>query len=189
MTGPSPSGRPAVFLDRDGVLNRPMVRDGRPYPPGSVDQFEVYPEVPAACDRLREMGFALVVVTNQPDVARGTLDPVVLDAIHRTLRDQVVVDGVYVCLHDDADGCACRKPAPGMLVAAAADLGLVLSATFMVGDRWRDVEAGRRAGCRTVHIDRGYLEERPEGADAVAHDLVEAVRWIQDVMGEGVADG
>jgi D-glycero-D-manno-heptose 1,7-bisphosphate phosphatase len=190
MTGSAPPGRPAVFLDRDGVLNRPVVRDGRPYPPVSVELFEVNPEVPAACDRLRAMGFALVVVTNQPDVARGTLGVDALGAIHLALRRQVAVDAVYSCLHDDGDGCGCRKPAPGMLVDAAADLGLILGRSVMVGDRWRDVEAGRRAGCRTVHIDRGYLERRPDGADAVARDLAEAVRWIQDVMvGEGVTNG
>ncbi len=156
MTRPEPAGRRAVFLDRDGVLNRPLVRHGRPHPPASVEEFELYPEAPAACRRLQALGFVLVVVTNQPDVARGELDAEVVDAVHRELRRQVPIDGLYVCLHDDADGCGCRKPAPGLLLAAAADLGIDLGRSVMVGDRWRDVEAGRRAGCRTVHIDRGY---------------------------------
>jgi len=179
-----------VFLDRDGVLNRPIVRDGRPYPPLSVDQFALYPEASDACRRLRTLGFSLVVVTNQPDVARGGIDAVALGAIHDELQRLVELDAVCVCPHDDADGCGCRKPAPGLLVEAAADLGLDLGRSIMVGDRWRDVEAGQRAGCRTVHIDRGYCERHPDAPDAVAADLAQAVRWIEKVVvGKGVADG
>ena len=179
-----------MFLDRDGVLNRPIVREGRPYPPRSVDAFHLYPEVPAACERLRTLGFALVVVTNQPDIGRGQLNDEVVAAMHRRLRQQVPVDGVYVCPHDDHDGCSCRKPAPGLLIRAAADLELDLSRSVMVGDRWRDVEAGQRAGCQTVYIDRSYREQRAEGADLVAAGLAEAVRWIEDVVaGEGVTSG
>jgi D-glycero-D-manno-heptose 1,7-bisphosphate phosphatase len=187
MTGPLFDLRPAVFLDRDGVLNRPLVRDGRPFPPESAEQFVLYPEVPAACRRLHELGFALVVVTNQPDVARGSLGVEVVDAIHSELRRQIPVDGVYVCLHDDPDACECRKPAAGLLIQASIELGLDLGRSIMVGDRWRDVEAGRRAGCcRTVHIDRRYRERLPEGADFVAYSLDEAVRWIEtDVVSEG----
>ncbi len=169
-----------MFLDRDGVLNRPVIRNGCPFPPASLEQFELYPDAPSACDRLRRKGFALVVVTNQPEVARGTLDVSLVEAIHDQLRRALPLDGVYTCLHDDADHCGCRKPAPGLLVAAAADLGLDLAGSFMVGDRWRDVEAGRRAGCRTVHIDRGYQEQAPEQPDSSAPDLTEAVRWIAE---------
>jgi D-glycero-D-manno-heptose 1,7-bisphosphate phosphatase len=190
MTGSQPAARPAVFLDRDGVLNRPLVSEGRPHPPRSVEQFELYPEAATACSRLHALGFALVVVTNQPDVARGQIDVEVVEDIHRELGRQVQIDGLYVCFHDDADGCGCRKPAPGLLTAAAADLGLELVRSVMVGDRWRDVEAGQRAGCRTVHIDRGYREQLPLGADCVASNLAEAVRWIENVVvGEGVAGG
>ncbi len=182
--------RPAVFLDRDGVLNRPLVRDGRPGTPTSVDELELYPDAPAACTRLRQLGYAVVVVSNQPEVARGTLQPDTLDAIHRELRRHIAVDGLYVCPHDDADRCGCRKPAPGLLTAARADLGLDLGVSVMVGDRWRDIEAGRRAGCRTVHIDRHYSERIPESPDFVAGGLAEAVRWIENVaVGEGVTDG
>lgn len=190
MTRPGAAQRQAVFLDRDGVLNRPIVRDGRPFAPVSVEQFELYPEVPSACSRLRALGFMLVIVTNQPDVARGLLDVDDVDAIHGELRRQIPVDGLYVCLHDDADRCPCRKPAPGLLVDAAVEMGIDLGRSIMVGDRWRDVEAGRRAGCLTVHIDRGYREQVPQGADAVTPSLAEAVRWIEDVVvGGGVIRG
>jgi D-glycero-D-manno-heptose 1,7-bisphosphate phosphatase len=185
VTDTEPASRSAVFLDRDGVLNRALVHDGRPYAPRSVDQFELYPEAADACRRLRDLGFAVVVITNQPDVARGEFDVEVVEAMHRELRRQITVDGVYVCLHDDRDACACRKPAPGLLVSAATELGVDLGRSIVVGDRWRDVEAGRRAGCRTVHVDRHYRERAPDGADFVASGLAEAVRWIEANMAVG----
>jgi D-glycero-D-manno-heptose 1,7-bisphosphate phosphatase len=169
---------PAVFLDRDGVINEPVVRNGRPYPPRAASDLVILPEVVAACDVLRSAGFALVVVTNQPDVARGTLTNAAVTAIHEELRRQVQVTAVYTCPHDDADDCPCRKPRPGMLLQAAEDLDLDLRSSYLVGDRWRDVEAGQRAGCRTVHLDRGYSEKAPIGADMVVGGFPEAGRWI-----------
>jgi D-glycero-D-manno-heptose 1,7-bisphosphate phosphatase len=175
----SPVGRPAVFLDRDGVINLPVIRQGRPHPPGSLEDLEVYPDAVSSLRRLKAAGFALVVVTNQPDVARGLQRHEVVHEINRELRKRVEVAAVYVCFHDDADGCRCRKPAPGLLLDAANDLGLDLTRSFMVGDRWRDVEAGRRAGCRTVYIDRGYSERSPQDADVVTTSLADAVSWIE----------
>ena len=170
--------RRAVFLDRDGVINRAVVRDGRPYPPASDAELEVLPGVPEALARLRDAGFRLVVVTNQPDVARGTQRRDVIDRMHERLRAELPIDEFRVCDHDDADRCACRKPNPGMLEAAARDAGLSLSESFMVGDRWRDIEAGRRAGCAVIFIDRGYHERRPDDPDAIVGSLPEAVDWI-----------
>jgi D-glycero-D-manno-heptose 1,7-bisphosphate phosphatase len=180
MTDQLGRGRPAVFLDRDGVLNRPIVRQGRPYPPGSLDELEVYPDAASSLRRLAAAGFILVVVTNQPDVARGLQREEVVHEINQELRRRVQVAALYVCFHDDADGCRCRKPAPGLLLEAADDLGLNLGRSFMVGDRWRDVEAGRRAGCQTVYIDRGYAERRPEDPGVITTGLAEAVSWIED---------
>ena len=174
-----PGGRPGVFLDRDGVLNRPILRQGRPHPPDSLDDLEVYPDAASSLRRLKVAGYVPVVVTNQPDVARGLQRAEVVYEINRELRKRVEVAAVYVCFHDDSDGCDCRKPGPGLLLHAAADLGLDLTRSFMVGDRWRDVEAGRRAGCRTVYIDRRYSERSPEDADLVATSLAEAVSWIE----------
>ncbi len=175
-TGSNP--RRAVFLDRDGVLNEPFVRDGKPHPPSTLDDFRLLPGVEEACNRLCRDGFALVVVTNQPDIARGSQDRTIVDDMHRALLRALPVEAVYVCPHDDADGCVCRKPAPGLLVEAASALDLDLARSIMVGDRWRDVEAGRRAGCRTVFVDRGYEERRPRDPDAVVADLAGAADWI-----------
>jgi D-glycero-D-manno-heptose 1,7-bisphosphate phosphatase len=171
--------RRAVFLDRDGVLNAAVVRDGRPYPPTSVDEVEVLPGAEQACHRLREAGFDLVVVTNQPDIARGTQTLEAVQRINNALLAALPLDEVVVCPHDDDDGCDCRKPKPGMLLDAAQRRGIDLSTSFMVGDRWRDVEAGIRAGCRTVFIDRDY-DERSVQADVSVADLAEAAVWILD---------
>lgn len=136
------------------------------------------PGVPGACARLREAGFALIVATNQPEVARGRLSRDAVEAIHDLLRRQLPLQAIRVCYHDDADGCECRKPKPGMLLAAAHDFGIDLAQSFMVGDRWRDVEAGRRAGCRTIFIDYGYDEPRTVGYDFATDSLVGAAKWI-----------
>jgi D-glycero-D-manno-heptose 1,7-bisphosphate phosphatase len=183
-----PEGQPAVFLDRDGVLNRPIVRHGRPHPPDSLDDLELYPDAASSLRRLKVAGYVPVVVTNQPDVARGLQRAEVVHQINRELRKRIDVAAVYVCFHDDADGCPCRKPAPGLLLHAANDLGLDLTRSFMVGDRWRDVEAGRRAGCRTVYIDRRYSERLPQDADLVATSLAEAVNWIEGGYRRGRRD-
>lgn len=170
--------RPAVFLDRDGVINRAIVRDGKPYPPQTLEEFEILPEVPAALRRLHDAGFCLVVVTNQPDVARGTQARSIVEAFNRTLTDHLPIHAVRVCYHDDADRCDCRKPKPGLLLQAAEDIGLEIAASYMVGDRWRDVEAGQAAGCRTVLIDREYQERWTCTPDCVAADLGDAADWI-----------
>jgi D-glycero-D-manno-heptose 1,7-bisphosphate phosphatase len=169
----------AVFLDRDGVINAAVVRDGKPYPPANASMLEILPGVPAALADLKAAGYALVVVTNQPDVARGTQTRAAVDAIHDRLRRELPLDAIYACFHDDADHCACRKPAPGMLLDAARDLDLDLAASVMVGDRWRDVAAGVAAGCRTVFINCHYSEARPTTFDVELSSLPEAAVWIR----------
>jgi D-glycero-D-manno-heptose 1,7-bisphosphate phosphatase len=169
----------AVFLDRDGVLNRALVRNGIPSPPTSPAEFEILPGVPEALARLRAAGFALIVVTNQPDVARGAASHAAVNALNHLLLRQAPVDEVRVCFHDDDDGCDCRKPKPGLLLAAARDHGLSLPDSWMVGDRWRDIAAGQAAGCRTVFLDRGYREKRPDPpATETVIDLPAAVDSI-----------
>jgi D-glycero-D-manno-heptose 1,7-bisphosphate phosphatase len=170
--------RRAVFLDRDGVINRPVVRERKPFPPASVAELEVLPGVEEALTRLHAAGFRTVVVTNQPDVARGTQSREEVDRMHTALSSRLPIDEFRVCDHDDADGCECRKPNPGLLEQAAREARLVLAESYMVGDRWRDVEAGRRAGCATVFIDWNYDERRPDHPDAVVRSLKEAADWI-----------
>jgi D-glycero-D-manno-heptose 1,7-bisphosphate phosphatase len=178
-------GRPAVFLDRDGVLIRARVVEGTPRPPAGADQLELLPGAADACRRLHEAGLLLIVVTNQPDVARGTQTLEGVEALNRELSARLPLDEIRVCPHDDADRCHCRKPAPGLLLDASRDWGIELSRSVMVGDRWRDIEAGRRAGCKTVFIDWGYSERAPEGQDLNVRKLEEAVPWILEITSKG----
>ncbi len=171
----------AVFLDRDGVINRAVVRHGRPYPPDSVEQVEVLPGVGEALVRLKNAGYALVVVTNQPDVARGRQTRAVVEAIHAHLQTVLPIDEFRVCYHDDQDQCACRKPQPGLLTTPAT---YDLTRSMLVGDRWRDIDAGRRAGCRaTILVDYGYDEAIPRQPDARVGSLSEATEWILTLDG------
>ena len=171
--------RPAVFLDRDGVLNEPVVREGKPYPPTDPAALVLCEGAREALEALRRSGFVLVVVTNQPDIARGTTRQAVVDATNARLREQLPLDDVLVCPHDDRDGCDCRKPKPGLLRRGARVHGLDLRRSYLVGDRWRDVEAGAAAGCRTILVDRGYAE-RPAAVapNARVPSIGEAARWI-----------
>jgi D-glycero-D-manno-heptose 1,7-bisphosphate phosphatase len=170
--------RRAVFLDRDGVINRAVVRDGKPYPPAALEDFEFLPGVESTSRALRDAGFLVVVVTNQPDVATGVQKREVVEAMHGKLRAAGICDDVKVCYHVDADNCDCRKPRPGMLIQAAGEWQIDLARSFMVGDRWRDVNAGKAAGCHTFFIDYGYREKLDEAPDAIVMSLEEAGRLI-----------
>lgn len=180
---PSTSFRRAVFLDRDGTLNRQIIREGKPYPPKNLDQFALFPRVPDACARLAQAGYVLVVATNQPDVGRGTQSKAMVEAMHARLREWVPqIEHIEVCYAPGLDKTGPpdrrRKPEPGMLLDAALALDLDLSRSWMVGDRWRDIDCGRRAGCRTVFIDFGYAEELQESPDFVVGSFAEAADVI-----------
>jgi D-glycero-D-manno-heptose 1,7-bisphosphate phosphatase len=152
------SKRRAVFLDRDGVLNRAIIKNGKPYPPRTLEEVEIPEDVPRALQALKEAGFLLVGVTNQPDVSRGTQKRQTVEAIHAALLKALPLENIFVCYHDDGDGCSCRKPLPGLLYQAADRYAIDLASSFMIGDRWKDVEAGQRAGCTTILIDYQYDE-------------------------------
>jgi D-glycero-D-manno-heptose 1,7-bisphosphate phosphatase len=172
----------AIFLDRDGVLNRPVIRDGLPFPPATLDEFELYADATEGCAQLKQAGFFLVVVTNQPDVGRGTQTRELVEAMHGKLRDAVPsLDAIEICYHAGArhgQPCDCRKPKPGMLLRAATNHRIDLRRSFFIGDRWRDVDCAYAAGCRSVFIDHGYsepLRERPEFTVATFREAVAVV--------------
>lgn len=177
--------RPAAFLDRDGVINAACVRAGRPHPPATVADLVILPGVAEACRRLRAEGLLVLVATNQPDIARGTTAAHEVARIHEVLLDRLAIDAVLVCPHDDADGCQCRKPRPGLLLDAADRWGIDLSRSTMVGDRWRDIDAGHAAGVATVFIDRGYDERRPHDHGHVATELITALPFILERAEQG----
>jgi len=179
--------RPAVFLDRDGTLNLQVVRDNKPYPPDTLEEFRLFPGVPEACRALHEAGFILVVATNQPDVGRGTQSQAVVESMHARLLQLVPeISRVEAC-YDSGRGEPSfrRKPEPGMILDAANTLGIDLSRSWMVGDRWRDIDCGKRAGLRTVFINFGYAEELREQPDFIVQSFSEAAAVILKQVGVG----
>lgn len=170
--------RRAIFLDRDGVINRATVRNGKPYPPACLEEVEILPGVAPALDKLHDANYFLIVITNQPDVARGTMLKVEVEKINSYLLAQLPIDAFKTCYHDAKDCCQCRKPLPGALFAAAEEYQIDLSKSFMVGDRWRDIEAGASAGCKTFFINYRYNEQQPETPNFIVSSLLEAQKII-----------
>jgi D-glycero-D-manno-heptose 1,7-bisphosphate phosphatase len=170
--------RAAVFLDRDGVLNRSIVRDGVPYPPDDVAECVLLPGVRHACQRLHTAGYLLIVVTNQPDVARGRQSRERVEEINAWIKNTLPIQQVLTCYHDIADQCACRKPKPGMLLQAADEWNIALQRSVMIGDRWSDVEAGRAAGCTSILVDRKYSKAELCNPDWIVQNLLAATHII-----------
>ena len=170
----------AVFLDRDGVINRAIIRDRKPYPPANLEDVVFPPGTFKAIQSLRSSGYIVIVVTNQPDVAKGIQSKEVVEAIHEIIRQQLRVDDIKVCYHIEEDDCTCRKPKPGMLLEAAREYSIDLSKSYMIGDRWRDIAAGKAAGCKTILV-RGevhYDEPQAKEPDAIVNSLVDACNLI-----------
>jgi D-glycero-D-manno-heptose 1,7-bisphosphate phosphatase len=170
-----PVTRRAVFLDRDGVVNEAVTREGRAYSPRSLAELVLCDGAADAVRDLHASGFLLVVISNQPDVARGALSRDALDTMHRHLADTLGLDAIYVCAHDNSDQCGCRKPLPGMIYAAATDHAIDLGDSWLIGDRWVDIAAARAAGIRSVLIERDYSWE-PTSAGAPPSDLRSTAR-------------
>jgi D-glycero-D-manno-heptose 1,7-bisphosphate phosphatase len=168
----------AVFLDRDGVINRAVVRGGRPYPPANLAELQILPGVSEALNKLHAADYLLIVVTNQPDVARGTAKKKDIEQINSQLTSRLPLDGIKTCYHDERDECRCRKPLPGALFDASIEHNIDLSKSFIVGDRWRDIEAGKRAGCKTFFVNYRYTEQQPEMPDFIVSSLAEAAEII-----------
>ena len=168
----------AVFLDRDGVINQAIIRDGKPYPPATLDELVIVPGARESLDDLKQAGLMLIVVTNQPDIARGMQTLGAVEAIHKALRQSLPLDDFFLCAHYDSAHCDCRKPQPGLLVEASRKHNIDLSRSFMIGDRWRDVEAGANAGCATIWIDCGYREKLSSvEPSATVNSLRAAADW------------
>lgn len=171
--------RKAIFLDRDGVLNEAIINNGKPYPPATLADLIIPDDVPKALVLLKEMGFLLIGATNQPDVARGVTERQIVENINASLLTELPLDDIRVCYHDDKDNCQCRKPLPGLLLKAAEDYNIDLKQSMMIGDRWKDIEAGQRAQCKTIWLNKRYQEQQPIKPDFTANTLIEAVKWIK----------
>lgn len=172
----------AVFLDRDGVLNQSVIKEGKPYPPASVDEVVISPDVLPALQALKQQNFQLIVVTNQPDVARGKTSVETVNAINDYLCTKLPLDAVKVCFHDDIDHCGCRKPKAGLLLEAAKEYNIDLSQSVMIGDRWKDIAAGVAASCKTIWLNQHYDEKSPTNYDLETKSLLQASQWIIETM-------
>lgn len=168
----------AVFLDRDGVINKVVLKNRKPYPPQNLTELEILPGVELALNNLSKWGYKLIVVTNQPDVARGTVMLETVKEINYFLQSNLPIHDFFCCFHDNVDNCECRKPKPGGILNAAQKYNIDLTKSYMVGDRWRDIEAGVSAGCKTIFLDYGYEEKQPTFLNYRVQSLYEASRII-----------
>ena len=174
----------AVFLDRDGVVIQARVINGHPYPVTSLNEVQITQGFEQVLQKLHDSGYLLIVVTNQPDVARGTQTKEMVETINQSLLELLPIDEIYTCYHDNADACDCRKPKPGLLLQAAREFEIDLNKSFMVGDRWSDIEAGKAAGCRTIYIQYGYEEKGAVGYNSLAINPLEIYDIITGGLGE-----
>lgn len=185
VAGPAGSElKRAVFLDRDGIINESVVRNGKPYPPATLEDVVILPGVKDALERLKAAGYLTIVATNQPDVTTGKQLQSVVDAIHDMMRETLALDDIRACFCVEGPDCPCYKPKPGLLTEAAKDWKVELKQSFMVGDRWRDVGAGQAAGCTTFFVDYGYREDLTFTPDFTVSGLGEAA----DIIISGRAD-
>lgn len=181
--------RKAVFFDRDGVLNHAQVIAGKPYPPDSIHTTRLIEDAAPALATLSAHDFLLIGVTNQPDVARGKTSKAAVEAINQFLLSQLPLTVINTCYHDDEDACLCRKPAPGLLHMAAHAYAIDLSKSYMIGDRWKDIAAGKQAHCKTIFLDYKYQEAfKTSVPDFTATSLTQAVDWIIDTTHEETYD-
>ncbi|HEX4354394.1 MAG TPA: HAD family hydrolase [Polyangiales bacterium] len=169
----------AVFFDRDGVINVPMVRDGLPFAPKDMSEFAFMEGAHETLNALKARGYVLLVVTNQPDVARGWQAIEQVEEFHRHIEAELPVSRIYACFHDNAHACECRKPKPGMLIQGSREFDIDLTQSFLVGDRWKDIEAGRSAGCKTIYLRHGYDEAEAHSPDYEIKGLPELLAIIR----------
>lgn len=178
----------AIFLDRDGVLNQAIIKNGKPYPPRTLSEVTIDSDVLPALLALKNVGFILIGITNQPDIARGVTDYETVTSINNALCQQLPLHEIKVCYHDDADHCECRKPKSGLLLQSAKQYNLDLSSCFMIGDRWKDIAAGQKVNCKTIWLNRHYLEPEPENPDYITSTLADAANWILSNTSRSLAD-
>ena len=178
------NGLPAVFLDRDGVINRAVVMEGKPYPPAGLDELEILPGAVTSLSRLADFGYVLIGVTNQPDVARGTQSRDMVESFNTVIQSKLPIREIFVCYHDNVDNCDCRKPKPGLILQAADKYGLDFSSSWMVGDRWKDIAAGKSVGLKTIFVDDHYAETY-QGTPA--DFTVEDTAYLADIILKGIS--
>jgi D-glycero-D-manno-heptose 1,7-bisphosphate phosphatase len=175
----------AVFLDRDGVINKVILREGKPFSPRRLDQYVLNDGIREAVQQLKNNGFKIIVVSNQPDLARGEITEDILHSMTERLKSEIPIDDIYICPHDDHHKCSCRKPRPGMLLQAAQKWDIDLTESFLIGDTWKDMEAGKACGCKTILLDACYNQDarcdlRVKSLSEAASIILEKSKPIQN---------
>ena len=173
--------RRAISLDRDGTLNKVFLENGLPFSPSSFSKFEILPGVKESIIRFKKLNFVCLLVTNQPDVSRGKIKKSVVIKMNNFLKDEIKLDDIFVCYHDDDDNCECRKPKPGLLLDAGKKWGINLNKSYMIGDRWKDVQAGINAGCKTIFIKNNYNENKDVKASFITNKLINAAYILENL--------
>lgn len=168
----------AIFLDRDGVINKLIIREGKAQAPYTLEEFALYPGVEEALKIIKDSGYLAIIVTNQPDVARGWVKKESVELVNAKIKELLPIDDIKICFHTNSDNCLCRKPMPGMLVEAAEHWGIDLKESFMIGDRYGDISAGVRAGCKTILVGEGDAQGDHPSPDHQASLLIDAVKFI-----------
>ena len=174
----------AVFLDRDGVINKAIVKNGLPRSPNSLDELKILPGVKESIIKLKKLNFICLMVTNQPNVSRKKIDKNSVIQMNNFLKNEIALDDIFVCYHDDSDNCNCRKPKPGLLLQAGKKWDVDFKKSFMIGDRWRDIQAGEKVGCKTIFLDYKYNEKKPKKPDFVSDSLLNAAHIIEKLIHE-----
>ena len=169
----------AVFIDRDGVINEVIMRNDKPSSPWFFEEFKIIDGAAIALEELKKIGFLNIIFTSQPDVARGNLSIIELEKMHKEIKEKLLIDEIKVCPHDDGDNCNCRKPKPGMLLEAAIEKNIDLGKSYVIGDTWKDVEAGKTVGCKTFLIRREYNKDYQRDYNFEVANLKEAVEIIK----------
>ena len=169
----------AVFIDRDGVINKTDIRNGLPYAPTAFNDLEILPGVKESIIKLKKLNFICIVATNQPDVLRRKVKMEEVIKMHDYIKKEIDVDDILTCFHDDSDKCKCRKPKPGLLLDGSRKWNINLKESYMIGDRWKDISAGVSAGCKTIFINNKYKELTPQNPNYVTDSLIKAAQFIE----------
>jgi D-glycero-D-manno-heptose 1,7-bisphosphate phosphatase len=167
----------AIFLDRDGIVNKPIILEGKPYPPFIVKQAFLVNNIKNMIDKWHKEGYLVIVVTNQPDISNHLISQRKVEKINRYLQSMAKFDDLFMCPHNEKDKCNCRKPKIGLFLQAKEKYDIDLEESYMIGDRWKDIEAGRRAGCRTIFVNYNYNEEKPHSCDY----MVSSIKDIEEM--------
>jgi len=174
----------SVFLDRDGVINKVYIKDGLPRSPNSSNELKILPGVRESIIKLKKLNFICLMVTNQPNVSRKKIDKNSVIQMNNFLKNEIALDDIFVCYHDDSDNCNCRKPKPGLLLQAGKKWDVDFKKSFMIGDRWKDIQAGEKVGCKTIFLDYKYNEKKPKKPDFVSDSLLNAAHIIEKLIHE-----